>query len=82
MARTPRAPWKRPNPRKRAGKTATRLSPAQKSAAKARARRAGRLYPNLVDDMRVASKKSSSTKSAKKAPRKRVGRKRAAYNKA
>jgi hypothetical protein len=82
MARTPRAPWKRPNPRKRAGKASNLLSPAQKSAAKARARRAGRSYPNLVDNMRVASKKSSSTKSAKKAPRKRVGRKRAAYKKA
>jgi Domain of unknown function (DUF6321) len=82
MARTPRAPWKRPNPRKRAGKPSTHLSPAQKSAAKARARRAGRPYPNLVDNMRMASKKSSRKKSAaKKSATKRGGRKRAAPKK-
>src|ERR1700712_1788966 len=73
MARSPRAPWKRPNPRKRAGKKSTHLSPAKKAAAKARARRAGRSYPNLVDNMRMAAK---TKKSAKK---KRAGRKRAAY---
>ena len=76
MARTPRAPWKRPNPRKRAGKPSTHLSPAKKSAAKARARRAGRHYPNLVDNMRMASKKPSKKKSTgKKTAKKRVGRK-------
>ena len=66
MARTARAPWKRSNPRKRAGKASKRLSPAQKSAAKARARRAGRRYPNLVDNMRMAAKKKSAKKSSKK----------------
>ena len=77
MARTPRAPWKRPNPRKRAGKKSRHLTPAQKSAAKARARSAGRPYPNLVDNMRVASK-GSKKKAAKKRPAKKTGRKRAA----
>ncbi|AWM02249.1 DUF6321 domain-containing protein [Bradyrhizobium amphicarpaeae] len=66
MAKTPRAPWKRSNPRKRAGKAAKHLSPAQKSAAKARARRAGRRYPNLVDNMRMAAKKTSKKKTSKK----------------
>ncbi|UPK24908.1 DUF6321 domain-containing protein [Bradyrhizobium sp. 195] len=66
MARTARAPWKRSNPRKRAGKASKHLSPAQKSAAKARARRAGRRYPNLVDNMRVAAKKKSSKKRSSK----------------
>jgi hypothetical protein len=80
MAKTPRAPWKRPNPRKRAGKTPKPLSPAKKAAAKASARRAGRPYPNLVDNMRMAAKKSSSKK--KPAKNKRVGRKRAAHTKA
>lgn len=79
MARAPRVPWKRQNPRKRAGKAARHLSPAQKSAAKARARRAGRRYPNLVDNMRMAAKKTSKRKSpkksAKKPARKRAGRK-------
>ncbi|WP_128926696.1 DUF6321 domain-containing protein [Bradyrhizobium guangxiense] len=65
MARTPRAPWKRSNPRKRAGKSSKHLSLAQKSAAKARARRAGRRYPNLVDNMRMAAKKTSKKKTSK-----------------
>lgn len=66
MARSNRAPWKRSNPRKRAGKTSKHLTSAQKSAAKARARRAGRRYPNLVDNMRMASKKTTKAKSAKR----------------
>ncbi|MGL9616531.1 DUF6321 domain-containing protein [Bradyrhizobium sp. U531] len=70
MAKTSRAPWKRANPRKRAGKAARHLSPAKKSAAKARARRAGRRYPNLVDNMRMAAKKSSKKKASKRTPKK------------
>jgi Domain of unknown function (DUF6321) len=62
MAKTARAPWKRVNPRKRAGKASKHLTPAKKSAAKARAKRAGRPYPNLVDNMRMASKKTKSKK--------------------
>lgn len=73
---TKRAPWKRDNPRKRAGRAAKKLNPKEKSAAKARARRAGRPYPNLVDNMRVASKKKTSSK---KSSRKRTGRKLAAH---
>ena len=65
MAKASRSPWKRQNPRKRAGKASKHLSPAQKSAAKARARRAGRRYPNLVDNMRMAAKKTSKSKSSK-----------------
>lgn len=65
MAKSSRAPWKRQNPRKRAGQASKNLSPAQKSAAKARARRAGRRYPNLVDNMRMAAKKNSKTKTSK-----------------
>ncbi|GLH79278.1 hypothetical protein SSBR45G_41870 [Bradyrhizobium sp. SSBR45G] len=64
MARTPRAPWKKANPRKRAGKASTHLSPAEKAKAKARARRAGRRYPNLVDNMRVAADKAAKTKTS------------------
>ena len=83
MARKARAPWKRPNPRKRAGKASKHLTPAKKAAAKARARKAGRRYPNLVDNMRMASaSKSSGKKSAKKAVKKQVGRKRAAHKSA
>jgi hypothetical protein len=89
MARTPRAPWKRSNPRKRAGKKSRHLTPAQKSTAKARARRAGRPYPNLVDNMRTASKgsgkkaaKKAAKKTTKKRTVKRLGRKPASARKA
>ena len=71
MARSPRVPWKRPNPRKRAGKASKHLSPPKKAAAKAAARRAGRRYPNLVDNMRMAAKTKRGTKTS--------GKKRAAY---
>lgn len=78
MAKSSRAPWKRPNPRKRAGKKSTHLSPAKKAAAKASARRAGRPYPNLVDNMRMAAKakkKSAKKQSAtKKSAKKRAGK--------
>jgi Domain of unknown function (DUF6321) len=77
MARSSRPPWKRPNPRKRAGKASIHLSPGQKAAAKASARRAGRPYPNLVDNMRMAAKKKTPEKAVKKS----VGRKRAASKK-
>lgn len=66
---TRKAPWKRPNPRKRAGKASKHLTPAQKAAAKARAKRAGRPYPNLVDNMHVAT---SAKKKPAKQPTKRA----------
>ena len=75
MAKTSRAPWKRPNPRKRTGKASKHLSPAKKSAAKARARRAGRPYPNLVDNMRMAAKKTKKAGRKKKASKKTVTKK-------
>jgi hypothetical protein len=86
MARSARnPPWKRSNPRKRAGKASTHLTPAQKSAAKAGARQAGRHYPNLVDNMRVAAKANKMTKkrrtAKRKANRKATGRTTAATRK-
>ena len=57
-------PWKRRNPRKKS--TASKLSPAQKGEARARARAAGRPYPNLVDNMAVARKRKAATKRAAK----------------
>ena len=44
--------WDTPDPSKKDKK----LSPAKKSAAKARAKAAGRPYPNLIDNMAVAKK--------------------------
>ena len=42
--------WEKPNPKKKS----TPLSPGQKAKAKTAAKKAGRKYPNLVDNMRVA----------------------------
>lgn len=47
-------PWKRENPNKGHSK----LTAKQKASAKASAKRAGRTYPNLVDNMRAARKKA------------------------
>ena len=41
--------WDKKNPKK----TSKKLTTAQKSAAKARAKKAGRPYPNLVDNAAV-----------------------------
>ena len=43
--------WDKPNPKEGKSKT---LSSARRAAAKARAKRAGRKYPNLVDNMWAA----------------------------
>ena len=45
--------WDKPNPKKKS----TPLSPAQKTAAKQRAKAAGRPYPNLVDNAAAKRKK-------------------------
>jgi hypothetical protein len=45
--------WETKNPKKKS----TKLTPAQKSAAKARAKAAGRPYPNLIDNAAAARKK-------------------------
>jgi hypothetical protein len=45
--------WDKPNPKK----VSKPLSPAKKASAKAAAKKAGRPYPNLVDNMRAARKK-------------------------
>lgn len=45
--------WDKKNPKK----TSKSLTPAQKTAAKARAKAAGRPYPNLVDNAAAGRKK-------------------------
>ena len=52
-----KVPWKKPAPRKTRHTT---LSPAQKATAKRSAKKAGRPYPNLVDNMKVAKKKKTA----------------------
>lgn len=44
--------WNQPNPKRKSKP----LSDSQKAAAKARAKRAGRPYPNLVDNAAVRRK--------------------------
>lgn len=56
-------PWNRDNPRSSDERRHKRLTSAEKKKAKARARRAGRPYPNLVDNMAVASQKPEPTRS-------------------
>jgi hypothetical protein len=46
--------WDKPNPKAKSKK----LTPSQIASAKARAKAAGRKYPNLVDNMAVAKKKN------------------------
>jgi hypothetical protein len=45
--------WDKPNPNKKSEK----LSPQAKASAKARAKKAGRPYPNLIDNMAAARSK-------------------------
>jgi len=48
--------WEKKDPTKKDKK----LTPDQKSKAKASAKKAGRPYPNLVDNMNAAKKKKNS----------------------
>ena len=59
-------PWKRRNPLKKSG-ASKKLTSAQRAEARARARRAGRPYPNLVDNMAVARKRKTAKRSVRKA---------------
>jgi len=52
MVKKKTAFWDKKNPKK----TSKKLTPAQISSAKARAKAAGRRYPNLVDNAAVARK--------------------------
>lgn len=47
--------WEKPRP-KSLGKS-KKLTPAQKASAKAAAKKAGRKWPNLIDNMRAAKGK-------------------------
>jgi len=48
--------WKQTNPKKKS----TSLTPEQKAEARARAKAAGRPYPNLIDNAAVLRKKKPS----------------------
>lgn len=53
-----KAPWKRANPKS----SHKKLAPAEKRSAKARAAKAGRPYPNLVDNMNAAKKRKAPSR--------------------
>ena len=58
-------PWEKPDPKKKSGKSKT-LTAAQKETAKKSAKAAGRPYPNMVDNMKVARKAATAKKTAHK----------------
>lgn len=57
--RTP--PWKKPAKEKSSSAPSTQLTPANLAWAKARARTAGRRYPNLVDNMAAARRQREAS---------------------
>ena len=61
-----KAPWDSKNPKTSKGQKSKPLTPAQKAEAKARARAAGRPYPNLVDNMAVSRKRKSAKATSRK----------------
>ncbi|HEX5660689.1 MAG TPA: hypothetical protein VFX59_26030, partial [Polyangiales bacterium] len=69
MATKKKAPWERPTPGKVQKRGTKHLTSGQKKKAAARAKRAGRTYPNMVDNMHEAQaskKKPTKKKAAKK----------------
>jgi hypothetical protein len=86
MASKKKTPWERPKPKKVQKRGTKHLTPAQKKHAAQRAKRAGRPYPNMVDNMHEAQqsgakptkKKASKKKASKKSASKRTSTKRAA----
>ena len=50
-------PWEKPAPKK---SKPTKLTPKSKAAARASAKKAGRKYPSLVDNMNAAKKQKAS----------------------
>lgn len=59
MTKKSTEPWEKAPPRK---SRHTTLTPKSKAKAKAAAKKAGRSYPNLVDNMQAAKKQKKGTK--------------------
>jgi len=57
----PKPPWKKPRPKTGAK---TKLSADDKAAARARALRNGRRYPNLIDNMWASARAKKRTSDA------------------
>jgi len=63
----PTPPWRKPQPELETAKAKTKLTPANIEWAKARAKKAGRRYPNLVDNM-AASRRQQEAGEKQAAP--------------
>ncbi len=61
MTTAKKAPWDKKNPKK-SKESKGKMTSAEKTEAKARAKKAGRAYPNLVDNMAVLKKKKAASK--------------------
>jgi len=57
------APWKKPKPKQR---KRTTLTPQSIARAKAAAKKAGRRYPNLIDNMNAAKKQREAEENKKR----------------
>ena len=75
-----KAPWDKPNPKAAKGRS-RKLSPSQKAGAKRSAKKAGRPYPSLVDNMNAAKKSGSKKSGAKKSAAKKSSTKKSATRK-
>ena len=75
MAKKVDEPWEKPAPKK---SPHTKLTPASKAKAKKAARKAGRPYPSLVDNMNAAKKQRASAGAKKKSTAKTSSTKKAA----
>ena len=61
MATKRKPVWDRPAPKKVAKRKTQKLTAAQRAHAKARAERAGRRYPNLIDNIHEAAAAKKQT---------------------
>lgn len=60
VAKSRKPPWSKPNPRKSGGGKSSKLSPKLREMAHDRAAKAGRRYPNLIDNMWAAQRAKAS----------------------
>jgi hypothetical protein len=63
--RSEREPWERAAPKRRRKQKRTKLSSSSKTNARKAAKKAGRPYPNLVDNMREAAKQKRRSRGGK-----------------
>jgi hypothetical protein len=74
MAKKPAEPWDKPAPKKTRH---TKLTPASKAKAKTAAKKAGRKYPSLVDNMNAAKEQKAKAAAKPKKTSASAGRKKA-----